>query len=196
MRKFSGLRIGTIEIVNKLELILDGTKTWFFHGDVFDVVMQHSRWLEKIGAKGYDFLILLNVFVNYLSKMLGRKKVSISTRIKENVKTAVKFIGKFEQTAAKLAIHKGFQAIVCGHIHYPEIKEIRVDNSSIVYMNSGDWVENLSALEYHHGVWNLYRYNQDMFATDVTETEDNSMMNIMDLANRDIFKMVVKEFQL
>jgi UDP-2,3-diacylglucosamine pyrophosphatase LpxH len=196
MRRFSGLRIGNIEILNKLELNLNGKKTWFFHGDVFDVVMQHSRWLEKLGAIGYDFLILLNVFVNYFGRMAGKGKVSISKRIKENVKTAVKFIGNFEQTAAKLAIHKGFQAIVCGHIHHPEIKEIVVDNNSVMYLNSGDWVENLSALEYHQGVWSLYRYNPDIPFLDETPSDDESTMNIMDMDNKGVFKMVMKEFQL
>ena len=124
LRKFAGLQVGNLAIVNKLELLLNGNKTWFFHGDVFDVVMQHSRWLEKLGATGYDSLIILNVFVNYMSRLFGRGKVSLSKKIKENVKTAVRYIGDFEKTAAMLAIQKGYHTIVCGHIHHPEMKEI------------------------------------------------------------------------
>jgi UDP-2,3-diacylglucosamine pyrophosphatase LpxH len=197
MRKFAGLRMGNVEIVNKLELELNGKKTWFFHGDVFDVIMQHSRWLEKLGAIGYDSLILLNVFINYVSRLLGQGKVSISKTIKENVKTAVKFVSHFEQTAAALAIHKGYHAIVCGHIHHPEIKEIAVGKTGkITYLNSGDWVENLSSLEFHNGVWSLFRYaDENPVDHDSAEDEDlNGKM--MDLNSKDLFKMVVKEFQL
>jgi UDP-2,3-diacylglucosamine pyrophosphatase LpxH len=197
LRKFAGMHIGNIEVVNKLELVLDGKSTWFFHGDVFDVVMQHSRWLEKIGSAGYDFLIHLNVFFSYFSRMLGKGKVSLSKRIKENVKTAVKYISRFEVTVASIARQKGYQAVVCGHIHLPEIKEIDLGkNGTITYLNSGDWVENLSALEYCQGAWKLY------FHTDAVkersyqcEAEDYSEA-VLEMNNKDVFKMVMKEFQL
>jgi len=196
LRKFAGLRIGTIEIVNKLELVLNGQRTWFFHGDVFDVIMQNSRWLEKLGAAGYDVLILVSVFINYLGRIFGRGKVSISKKIKENVKTAVKFISRFEQTAASIAFHKGFQAIVCGHIHYPEIKEIIPGKTGrIMYLNSGDWVENLTALEFHNGEWSLYRFMDDTDKNGDEKEEEDSYEKLLDLDNRDIFNIVMKEFQ-
>jgi UDP-2,3-diacylglucosamine pyrophosphatase LpxH len=195
LRKFAGMQIGNIEIVNKLDLVLNGNRTWFFHGDVFDVIMQHSRWLEKAGAVSYDSLILLNVFINYVSRLLGRGKVSISKKIKENVKSAVKYIGRFENTAALLALQKGYQTIVCGHLHQPEIKQISLSShGTINYLNSGDWVENLSALEFHDGEWRLYRYAEDLRENDAGE--DDLLENLMDLDSRDIFKMVMKEFQL
>lgn len=197
MRKFAGLCIGNIEIVNKLELELNGKKTWFFHGDVFDVIMQHSRWLEKLGAIGYDSLILLNVFINYLSRLLGKGKISLSKKIKDNVKTAVKFISHFEQTAATLALHKGYHAIVCGHIHQPEIKKILMPKGgSITYLNSGDWVENLSALEFNEGEWKLYRYYEDLLDNAGVLVEEEPDDHIEDMDSKDIFKMVKKEFQL
>lgn len=197
LRKFTGLSIGNVKIVNKLELILNGKRTWFFHGDVFDVIMQHSRWLEKLGAVSYDSLVLLNVFINYINRLLGRGKVSISKKIKENVKTAVKYISRFENTAATLAIQKGYQAIVCGHIHHPEIKEIVLPRmGEITYLNSGDWVENLSALEFHEGEWSIYRYPVDIQnEADILE-EDELIGNLMDLDNKAVFKMVMKEFQI
>jgi UDP-2,3-diacylglucosamine pyrophosphatase LpxH len=196
LRRFAGLRMGNIEIVNKLELELNGIKTWFFHGDVFDVIMQHSRWLEKMGAVGYDSLILLNVFVNYISRILGRGKVSLSKRIKENVKTAVKFMGKFEQTAASLALQKGYKGIVCGHIHQPEIKEIQVTGSEkIMYLNSGDWVENLTSLEFHQGNWTIYHHTDDA-TNEAGGGEDDMEGKMMDMNNKDIFKLVMKEFQV
>jgi UDP-2,3-diacylglucosamine pyrophosphatase LpxH len=195
LRKFAGLSVGNIRIVNKLELILDGKNTWFFHGDVFDVFMKHSRWLEKTGAIGYDSLILVNVFLNYLCKLVGRKKISLSAKIKDNVKTAVKYIGNFEHTAAMLARKRDFQAIVCGHIHYPEIKEIDLaENGSITYMNSGDWIENNSALEYNAGTWQLYRHPAETGKTEAQAADDNELL--MDMNNKEIFKIVMKEFQL
>jgi len=197
MRKFAGLRIGNIEIVNKLELVLNGKRTWFFHGDVFDVIMQHSRWLEKIGAIGYDTLILVNVFINYISRLFGHGKISLSKKIKGNVKKAVKYIGNFEHTAAALAIHKGFHAIVCGHIHHPEIKDIAVAKiGTIAYLNSGDWVENLSSLEFHKGEWRLYRYKEEMQTGFDNANDEDFIENIVDLDSKELFKMVMKEFQL
>ncbi|MBN1415241.1 MAG: UDP-2,3-diacylglucosamine diphosphatase [Bacteroidales bacterium] len=197
LRKFAGMRIGNIEIVNKLELNLNGMKTWFFHGDVFDVIMQHSKWLARLGAIGYDYLILLNVFVNYLSRILGRGKVSLSKIIKENVKTAVNYISNFENTAASLAIQKGYQAIVCGHIHHPEIKDIILSKGSrIMYLNSGDWIENLSALEYHEGLWSIYRFPSGEWHkhNPDDESEDQSFQ-MVEMESKEIFRMMVDEFQ-
>jgi UDP-2,3-diacylglucosamine pyrophosphatase LpxH len=195
LRKFSGVRIGNIEIVNKLDLLLDGKKTWFFHGDVFDVLMQNSKWLEKLGATSYDFLILLNTGINQISNLLFKRKISLSRRIKNNVKSAVKFISHFEKTAARLAMRNKFDAIVCGHIHKPEIKDIEVDTSSVRYLNSGDWVENLTSLEYHNGTWKIYQYS-DEFSNDYPLPPNESRVNIMDLDNKEIFKVLMKEFQL
>jgi UDP-2,3-diacylglucosamine pyrophosphatase LpxH len=197
MRKFSGLCVGNLSVVNKLELVLDGKRTWFFHGDVFDVIMQHSRWLEKLGAIGYDSLILLNVFINHISRWLGKGKVSLSKRIKGNVKTAVRFVSNFEETAAKLALHKGFDAIVCGHIHQPEIKEIALSKTGkIQYLNSGDWVENLSALEYHQGEWRLFRYHEEEHNPSTLRDEEDPSGSVMDMNNKAIFNLVKQEFHL
>ncbi|MEI7898564.1 MAG: UDP-2,3-diacylglucosamine diphosphatase, partial [bacterium] len=100
MRKFVKFNIGSFKLVNKLLLDLDGKKTWIFHGDVFDITMQHSKWLAKFGSFGYDLLILLNSFANFLLKSIGREKISFSRRIKHSVKRAVSYINKFEETAA------------------------------------------------------------------------------------------------
>lgn len=116
LRRFDGFKIGNLEIVNKIELNLDGKRAWFFHGDVFDIIMKHSKWLAKFGAIGYDGLILVNLLFNRLAKMLGKEKISLSKRVKDNVKSAVKYINNFEVTAAHLAIKKGFDYIICGHI--------------------------------------------------------------------------------
>ena len=196
LRKFSGLSIGNLEITNKLELTIDGVKTWFFHGDVFDVIMQNSRWLAKMGAIGYDSLILLNTLINFISHSLGRKKVSLSKRIKESVKSAVNYMGDFEKTAASLAIQKGYQAIVCGHIHHPVIKEIEVaGKGKIGYLNSGDWVENLSALEYNQGMWTLFRHQHDPAFNSEIQENDEADAEMMEMGNKEIFRMLVEELK-
>ena len=161
LRKFVGFKMGSFTIQNKLLLELDGRQAWIFHGDVFDVTMQHSRWLAKLGAVGYDLLILINRFVNFFSVKFNGNKISLSRSIKNRVKSAVAFINNFEETAANIAIDNGYDYVVCGHIHHPEIKLITTTAGSVTYLNSGDWIENLTALEYYGGQWHLYRYQDD-----------------------------------
>ena len=163
LRRFDGFKMGSFKIVNKLILPLANGKTaWFFHGDVFDVTMQHSKWLAKLGAVGYDTLILINRFVNVISeKVFNKGKLSLSKKIKNGVKSAVKFINNFEQTAADIAISNQYDYVVCGHIHQPEIKEIENQHGKTLYLNSGDWIENLTSLEYVNERWSLYRFDEN-----------------------------------
>jgi len=160
-RKFSGMKIGKLRILNDLKLELDGKRVWFFHGDIFDVVMQHSKWLSKLGAVGYDSLIWLNTKVNWLGRRLNFEPVSFSKRIKESVKGAVKYINAFEDSAAIVAARKGIDSIVCGHIHHPEMRPIKIGDQTVNYLNSGDWIENLTSLEYNLGQWKIFNYKRD-----------------------------------
>ncbi len=179
LRKFADLKIGSFRLLNKLVLNLDGHKAWIFHGDVFDITMQNSKWLAKLGAVGYDSLILLNSFVNWCLTSMGREKMSFSKRIKSRFKDAVKFINDFENTAADLAIDKNYKYVICGHIHQPEMREIISAKGKVLYLNSGDWVESLTALEYHNGEWNIYKYQPDTLSELLSETED--MLDSQDL---------------
>lgn len=196
LRKFSGLQLGNIELVDKLELELDGKKAWIFHGDVFDVIMQYSKWLAKLGSIGYDALILLNVVVNKIGEVFGRKKVSISKKVKDNVKSALKYVGDFEDSAAKLAIKKGYDYIICGHIHKPSMRTIKDEqNNTIEYLNSGDWIENLSALEYSKGTWNIYYFLDDMNISTNGHDPDEKAVELEDLNNKELFQRMLNEFQ-
>jgi len=161
LRKFAGFRLGSFLIDNKVVLKLHKKRAWVFHGDVFDVTMQHSKWLAKLGAIGYDTLIVINTFVNWVMTKLGREKISLSKRVKDSVKSAVKFINNFEKTAADIAIDNEYDYVICGHIHQPEMKTIKTEKGEVIYLNSGDWIENLTALEYHGMEWSLYRYADD-----------------------------------
>lgn len=167
MRKFKGMELGSLKIVNKLSIELDGQRTWMFHGDVFDVVMQHSKWLAKLGAVGYDTLILINRFINFFSEKLGRGKISLSKKIKNSVKSAVAFINKFETTVCEIAAENKYEYVVCGHIHEPSIKNIVTPEGTVCYLNSGDWIENLTALEYNNKQWQLYKYLEDEIAQNI-----------------------------
>lgn len=191
LRKFVGFKLGSFSIENKIVLDLHGKKAWMFHGDVFDVTMQHSKWLAKLGAVGYDFLILLNRAINDLSKKMGKGPVSISKNVKNGVKSAIKFISDFETIAADIAIEKEFDYVVCGHIHQPEIKNITTDKGSVLYLNSGDWIENLTTLEYHKGKWKLYHFNQDAFMI-TNDIEVNDPEEVLE--KNALFDRMMKEF--
>ena len=161
LRKFSDLTIGNISIVDKLVLELDEKKAWIFHGDVFDISIQNAKWLAKLGGYGYDLLILLNRVVNWFLEKFGKDRYSLSKKIKESVKGAIKYISDFEAVASELAIENGYDYVICGHIHQPKIVTKENKYGQTTYLNSGDWVENFTALEYQFKRWKLYYYDND-----------------------------------
>lgn len=161
LRRYSDIEIGNFQLTDKLVMELNGKMTWIFHGDVFDASTKGSaRLLAKFGGHGYDMLILLNRFINWCLKLMKKEKMSFSKKIKNSVKKAVKWISDFEQTAARLAIEKKYDYIICGHIHQPQKKVIETEKGKVVYLNSGDWIENLTALEYINHEWNIYQYHE------------------------------------
>ncbi|MES2648214.1 MAG: UDP-2,3-diacylglucosamine diphosphatase [Bacteroidota bacterium] len=164
MRKYSDLQLGNFEVADKLVIEINGSLCWIFHGDVFDATTRGTaRMLAKLGGKGYDLLILINRFINWNLSLVGREKMSFSKKVKYGVKKAVSWIGDFEQTAADLAIEKKYDFVICGHIHQPQKRNITTSKGKVTYLNSGDWVENLSALEYSNREWNLFIYNEKDF---------------------------------
>jgi len=194
-RRFSGMKIGKLKIVNDLKLELDGKSVWLFHGDVFDVVMQHSKWLSKLGAIGYDSLVAMNTFVNWVLRELDirKKPVSFSKKIKESVKGAVKYINAFEDTVSAAAIQKGADAVICGHIHKPEIRSIKVGELTVIYLNSGDWIENLTSLEYNKGQWRIFNYRKDF--VEQPNSIDVDFEQIVDAETKELFNNLLAEFQ-
>jgi UDP-2,3-diacylglucosamine pyrophosphatase LpxH len=161
LRRYSGLRLGNFRLEDKLVIDMDGQRTWIFHGDVFDATTKGSaKLIAKLGGHGYDILILVNRAINWILKSIGREKMSLSKKVKNSVKKAVSWIGDFEQTAAELAIENQYSTVICGHIHQPQIRTVETDKGSVVYMNSGDWIENLTSLEYNEGQWEIYQYDE------------------------------------
>lgn len=180
LRKFSDLHIGNISIIDKLVLELDNKKAWFFHGDVFDASVSHTKWIAKLGGKGYDYLILFNRFANWCLNKIGKAPYSFSKKIKASVKKAVKHISDFETTATDLAIENNYDYVICGHIHEPKIIEKTNKEGKTLYLNSGDWIENLTALEYNDKNWQIYTYTSDHEFTEEEHHElDSEITNEM-----------------
>tara|TARA_R100001369_G_C3327589_1_gene170123 strand:+ start:29502 stop:30356 length:855 start_codon:yes stop_codon:yes gene_type:complete len=180
LRKFTNTEIGNISIVNKLVLDLDGKKAWFFHGDVFDISIQNAKWLAKLGSYGYDTLILLNRCTNWCLDKLGKERYSLSKKIKDSVKGAINYVNDFEKITTDLAIKNGYDYVICGHIHQPKILIKETKYGQTTYLNSGDWVENFTALEYQFKRWKIYNYNKDKLSPFFAD-EDIKEMNTQDL---------------
>ena len=197
-RKFEGFKMGSFQILNKLIIELDNQeKAWIFHGDVFDVTMQHSKWLAKLGAIGYDTLIIINSLANWISETIFKRgKISFSKKIKNSVKGAVKFINGFEETAAEIGISNNYHYVVCGHIHQPEMRKIEHTNGSIMYLNSGDWIENLTALEYHKGEWDLFRFSETERIAMLKNAEEEAEGDVEEMDDKQLFSQMVSEFNL
>jgi UDP-2,3-diacylglucosamine pyrophosphatase LpxH len=163
-----------LRVQDKLLLELDGNKTWIFHGDVFDASIQYSKFIAKLGGQGYDLLILINKALNWISESAGQGRISLSKRVKNSVKQAVKFVSDFENTAAELAIENGYQAVICGHIHQPANRMFENEKGSVRYLNPGDWIENLTALEYNAGEWAVFTYPKADALLSAEDSEDDT----------------------
>ena len=134
---------------------------WVLHGDVFDLVTTNMKWLAHLGDIGYTLLLNINKLYNRYRTMRGRPYVSLSQKVKLGVKKAVNYISDFENELAAMAENKGMQGVICGHIHQSADRQI----GSIHYLNSGDWVESLTALtEDIEGRWSIITYREEAVA--------------------------------
>lgn len=161
LRKYSDFHLNNFTLTDKLVLEIDQQMTWIFHGDVFDNTTKGSaRFLAKLGSSGYGLLILFNRFINFLLTSVGKEKVSISKRIMSGVNRAVAKVNDLQAIATGIAIEKKYDFVICGHIHEPQIKEVVTESGKVTYLNSGDWVEHLTALEYANKSWTLFEYSK------------------------------------
>ena len=169
MRNFSGFNFDILQLRDELFLEIDGKKHWIFHGDKYDLSVGGSaRWLAKLGGRYYDKIFQLNRWVNNIRMRYGRSQIFISKYIKDKVKAIVKKnVQDFEDVGIEIGIENGFDYIVCGHIHKPQIREVQTEAGKAVYLNSGDWIENLTALEFSRGKWDLFYYQHDLQYKDI-----------------------------
>lgn len=166
LRRYVDFNLSNFTLTDKLVLEIDNKMTWIFHGDVFDNTTKGSaKFLAKLGSSGYGFLILFNRLINNALKLLGRDRISLSKKIMAGVNKAVTKVNDFELIAAELAIEKKYDYVICGHIHQPQKKLVENDKGKVVYLNSGDWVEHLTALEYTHNDWKIFTYDESKIQT-------------------------------
>ncbi|MES1942797.1 metallophosphoesterase [Salinisphaera sp. PC39] len=168
LRKFVDyeLRMGNIRVVNDLvHETADGRRLLVLHGDLFDVVTRYHRWVAMVGDVAYTTLLRANRYVNWVRARLGYPYWSLSAFAKHKVKTAVNFISEFEKAVAHECRRRGFDGVVCGHIHHAEIKDLE----GVTYYNSGDWVESCTALvEHPDGRMEIVNWADEQHARKVT----------------------------
>ena len=160
LERFLPLAFGKIRFTKEyIHKAADKTRYLVVHGDGFDSVSTNHKWLASVGAVGYDTLLKINRYYNQYRSWQGKEYFSLSKRVKAKVKSAVSFIDKYEELLQELAIKKECDGIICGHIHTPEDKRV----GDIHYLNSGDWVESLTAIvEHHDGRMELIEYEKFM----------------------------------
>ena len=157
IRKFGDFSLGNLHIQNELVLNIDGEKVWFHHGDKYDKSVKHQR-LAAFGGRVYEGFILLEKGINWLLKPLKIKPIQAAKRIKSFSKKMSKVALDFEALAIQEAISRKFDVMVCGHVHQPQNRIVTTNQGSILYLNSGDWVENLTALEYKNNTWEIIHF--------------------------------------
>ena len=166
LRRYSDLQLGQFQLTDKLVIEIDSKMTWIFHGDVFDNTTKGSAKLwAKMGSNGYAVLLGFNRLINKLMKIIGHEKMSLSKKVMQKVNESIIKIDEFETLIAELAIEKKYDYVICGHIHQPQKRVISNKGGSVVYLNSGDWVEHLTSLEYYNNDWHIYQYEESNMTT-------------------------------
>ncbi|MEJ2161774.1 MAG: UDP-2,3-diacylglucosamine diphosphatase [Robiginitalea sp.] len=174
LRKLSTYSISNVHFRNELILELDGKKTWIFHGAAFDHSSGITKWIARLGSAGRAFLLRLNRWINIFWSIIGKPRVSLADSIKYSDDPSW-YYGQFEQTVTSLAIRKAVDHVICGHIHHPKKQWHQAGTAKCLYMNSGDWVDHYTALEYNFKRWKLYQYNEDKLSPFFADSELKEM---------------------
>lgn len=155
--KIIPMTMGKLNILKDMVLESGGLKYFVTHGDVFDSITSNMKWMAKLGDVMYNILLKINVMYNRIQSLRGRPYYSFSQAIKNKVKKAVSNASDFDKMLTDMARTKGCQGVICGHIHRPEDRMI----DGVRYLNSGDWVETMSALvEDGSGQWKILMYKE------------------------------------
>ena len=161
LRRYSDINIGNFQLTDKIVIEINGKMTWVFHGDVFDhATKKQAKFWNKLGSNGYAALLAFNKIINKVMKWLGREPLSLSKRVMSQFHKRVVNIDSFETMIAELAIEKKYDCVICGHIHQPQKRVYSNAKGSVTYLNSGDWVEHMTSLEYYENEWRLFSFDQ------------------------------------
>lgn len=168
LERFLPMAFGRISLAKEhIHITADGKRYLVVHGDGFDSVSTNHKWLASLGAVGYNLLLRINRFYNYYRAWRGKEYFSLSKQVKAKVKSAVSFVDRYEELLQELTRHRKCDGIICGHIHTPEDKQV----GDIHYLNSGDWVESLTAIiEHLDGRMELVGYKE--FLTRLEQDSD------------------------
>jgi UDP-2,3-diacylglucosamine pyrophosphatase LpxH len=159
LRDYYGTHFGGIEVVeDAVHVSADGKRYLIVHGDLFDVIIRHARWLALMGSNAYDIAIWVNTYFNSIRRAFGLTYWSLSKWAKLKVKNAMKFIGEYEATLAAEAHRRGdIDGVICGHIHHAVIR----DDLGLRYINCGDWVESCTAVvEDFNGQFEIVKWTE------------------------------------
>ena len=158
LRSYYGAHFGGVEVrEHDIHEAADGRRLLIIHGDQYDMVVRHAKWLAHLGDWAYVFALSVNTIFNYVRRKLGFRYWSLSAWAKMKVKNAVNFIGTFEETLSQEAKKFDVDGVICGHIHHAEMH----DKFGIAYYNTGDWVESCTAIvEHHDGRFELIRWSE------------------------------------
>jgi UDP-2,3-diacylglucosamine pyrophosphatase LpxH len=166
LRRYTDLQLGNLQLTDKLVIEIDHKMTWIFHGDAFDNTTKGgAKFWARLGSNGYAMLLAFNKCINRFMKLLGREPLSFSKRVMQKVNESIVKINEFETLVAELAAEKKYDYVICGHIHQPEKRKIQTAKGSVTYLNSGDWIEHLTALEYYNSDWHIYQYDATVMKT-------------------------------
>ena len=158
-------------VVKKSDIhtMLTGKRFLIVHGDEYDTIAQHHRWMAKLGSVGYDWLIEINRFLRLCRRIFGvQSYFSLAAYVKFKVKNVVQFMSDYEETLVKTLKNEGVDGVICGHIHHAEIKEIE----GFMYINTGDFVESCTAIvEHHDGRLELVRWQKQENESPIQTTE-------------------------
>lgn len=178
LRTYYGVHFGGIEVVETVvHETADGRRFLVIHGDFFDVVVRHARWLAFLGDWAYETALVVNTYVSYVRRKLGLEYWSLSAWAKLKVKNAVNFIGQFEETLSAEARKRQVDGVICGHIHHAVVRDI----DGIAYVNCGDWVESCTAIvEHMDGRLELIRWSASLSDQVQTEPQDDPADEVED----------------
>ena len=161
LREYVGIRFGDVRLEHQcVHTTADGLRLLLLHGDEFDQVTLHHRWLAMLGDRGYNLLVSLNVWLAWIRRKLGIAGYwSLAGYAKRKIKTAVSFIGDFEKSVVRTVREQGLDGVICGHIHVAALKSI----DGILYINCGDWVDSCTGVvEHHDGRLELIQWGQQL----------------------------------